>query len=760
MTLTHADTITCDLCDSPVGTRPVRDGEALFCCAGCQAVYQILSSKGEEKEFAEHPLFQQAVKSGLISNPTLLESLRSKKVDAPESEFQKLHLEVGDMWCPACAEVIKLILLKEKGVRHCVVDYATDLASVEFAPRYISKERIFGLIGRIGYQPRQLNDGGKGRVSRELWMRFGIGAFFTLNIMMFSYPLYASYFYATEYSALFAWLSGAASLPVLFYSGWPILRRFWTSLQVGIAGMEALVVMGVASAATLSWYNLFTGSDHVYFDSMSAIVILVLLGKIIESRAKFSTKETLLRLTRAQPRRCRKRFDDGGERFIPLKEVNVGDRCVVLGGERVPVDGIVVEGEGCCDESLMTGEAVPAPRKSGDSVVAGAILTQGYLVIEVGVQMEETLLSRILDMTRHDLDKKSFYARAADSITPWFIPAVVLIALLTTLFNSGLAAIAVLLISCPCAIGIAAPLAEAKLMNRLAEMGVIVRNRGCLPLLGSEATLVFDKTGTVTEGIFAVQSGLESLTGLERGLLKALTARSVHPISLAIHRAIDEEPVEMEQIEESIGKGMSGIYRGKRYLLGSPRFVGRKADDTKTTVYFNENPIILGDAIRSGAEEVIANLSAETVLLSGDNCGAVEAVASRCRFDTWVGECNPLEKRERIQKMKRPVCMVGDGINDAPALTAADIGISVVTATDISIQVSDLLLTSDRLDLLPKMFALARRGRRIVRQNLFWAFFYNTAGIFLAATGQLSPLFAAFAMVTSSLIVLFNSNRV
>ena len=459
-------------------------------------------------------------------------------------------------------------------------------------------------------------------------------------------------------------------------------------------------------------------------------------------------------------------------------------------GEKIVLDGVVIEGEGSCDESLMTGEAIPVVKCLGSRLLSGSILLNGSLAFQVQT-MEESALHQIIEMIEKDIHHKKAYVRAVDVIVRWFVPLILLVAISTsltclflevadpgkTVFQTAiLRAVAVLLISCPCAIGIAAPLAESHLLNRLASWGVIVRNKGCLPFLGTETVFIFDKTGTITEGKFSVLSGLEKLTSLQRSVLRGLADCSIHPIACAIAKTIEEEPFKFKKVEEIAGKGIWGELEGTNYLLGSAKFLTERGIDIHslpvegflTTVYFAQGKVCiavlaLGDQIRIGAKDVIASLKpSKTILLSGNAQPPVEAVAASCGFDDWRWGYSPLQKREYVlgcKQNKEVVCMIGDGINDAPALTAADVGISVLSASDMSIQVSDILLTTDRLGTISAVRLLAKKGRKILKQNLFWAFFYNIVGVFLAIFGFLSPIFAAFAMAASSLMVLFNARR-
>lgn len=790
------ESTACALCQTALPSHYMSEGDHSFCCAGCLAVYNVLSRRNELARYQESPLFHQALRSGLISNPALLQNLSRARDERGAAETQRLHLEITNLWCPSCAEVIRLVLQQEEGVINCVVDYFTDLAMIEFDLRRIGRDRVLQLIGELGYQLLPLENREARRVSSALWLRFIVAAFCAANLMMFSYPIYASYLTddPLEYAKLFSWLSLLTALPVVTFSAWPLYQRVITSLPLGILGMEVLVVLGVLAAFVYSLWELFQGGIRIYFDSLSVVIAFVLLGKIIETRAKFSAKESLLRLTRAVPRRGRRREQDGTEAFVALKEVQAGDLMVALMGEKIVLDGVVMEGEGAVDESLMTGEALPVHKQCGEPVMTGTLLRYGRLVYRVTSSSDGSLLQQIIRMVERDLGQKSVTAdRIIDRIAALFVPTVIAIAFLTGasiwLFGEAVAgrglgetaflrAIAVLLISCPCAIGIAVPLAESQLMHGLASLGAIVRNRACLAFLGRETAFVFDKTGTVTEGTFTVLEGVEDLSPEHQSALKGLASQSIHPVAVALAKAALAPAASFSSVEELTGRGLRGELNGRHYLLGSRSLLEscgisvanerEDGDSLASQVYFAKDSqllsvIRLGDAIRPEAPTAIAELiHHRTCLVSGDARGPVEAVAKQCGFKDWHAGCSPLDKRAFVEALREKgeiVAMLGDGVNDALALTAAQVGISVVSATDVSIQVSDILLTTERLTVIPKLCALAQRARRIIAQNLFWAFAYNILGIGLAVTGQLSPIFAAFAMVTSSLIVIANSQR-
>jgi heavy metal translocating P-type ATPase len=764
--MTTTTSTSCSLCDIEIRGDAVYDEALSFCCHGCHTVYQILKQAGQLTDPESSPLFQQAVKSGLISNPDLLEQLKKRRPST--QELHRLTFEVGEMWCPSCAEVIPLFLLQNPALHNCVVDYATDLGSVEFDPCRIGKEEIFSLIHRLGYTAHPLDSNQGRKVNRMLLLRFGVAAFCLLNTMMFSYPLYAGNPGIAQ-THTFAYLSLFTSIPVVTFCLAPILRRFWASLQVALFGMETLVVIGVGSAFALSVYNLSLGSIDVYFDSLSAIVTLVLLGKIIEARAKFSARETLTRLSRSLPRKGRRKVGEK-EEWVPVKELKIDDILVVTAGEKVVLDGEVIKGAASVDESLLTGECLPLPKLPGSPLIAGSLLTDGWLTFRVSREEEGSTLSQIIRQVEVGFTHKPAYTRAVDPLVRWLVPAVLLLAAITGILRQDpIAAITVLLISCPCAIGIAAPLAEALTMSALAQAGCLVRNRGALQLLGKETLSVFDKTGTLTTGQFS----LIHPPPTHQAILKALVAKSHHPISRALYQALPIEPVKIDRFQVVIGNGLQGHYHGKRYLLGSTEFLRARGVQGvfeelpgTTPLFFAEEDRLLfrmdlEDQVRPAAKSTLALLPSP-VILSGDAASAVECVAKQVGSSLYYWRQSPLEKQEKIRKWREQgecVLMLGDGINDAPALAEAHVGISVVSATDMSVQASDLLLTSDRLEVLPRIRDIARKGRRIVYQNLWWAFSYNVIGLGLALSGQLRPLFAAVAMVLSSLAVIANALR-
>lgn len=774
----------CALCAASVASTSILHENLLFCCHGCLAVYRILEAKNELSDKEGHPLIRQAVEWGVISNPELIEKIRLNYNKNSTSSAQ-WSLEIEGMWCPSCADLIYLIISQKKGVQRVHVDYITDIASIHYNPLEISKETLKSLISSLGYPTKEFDDQKISSFQFTLTLRFAVAAFCALNVMMFAYPLYASYFddAVNGVSPMLAWVSFGLTIPVITYSAFPVYKRFWNQCKHGTIAMEALVVIGCAAAILLSLIEMAKGTQLIYFDTVTVLITFLLLGKIIESKAKFSTKVALSRLHQALPRKGRKLCTDGAFRFVPLKEIALEDQLVAYAGERIVLDGVVVEGEGACDEAVITGEAVPVFKRAGDGVLSGTVLQNGRLFYRVVSLQSNSALQKIVSLVVEEIGNKCVYVRTADRVVQGFVPVVIAIAAFTLIFTFAfgagftpglLNAIAVLLIACPCAIGIAAPLVEARMIQQFVEKGAIVRNRACLGLLPKITHFIFDKTGTITQGNYQVLSGLEALNQNEKEALKGLVSQSLHPVSQAIDKALNLQGVSFENICELPGRGIRGVSNNIHYALGSAAFAKESGislnfptDAVPAAYFLRENTLLakitLGDTVRPEANKMLQGLdSSKRFLLSGDRCDIVQKLSDSLAFDGWQGELSPLQKQTYIadlKKQKAIVAMMGDGINDAPALATADVGISLVTATDISIHVSDLLLTSDKLTTLPELVRIATRGQKIVRQNLFWAFAYNLIGIGLAVFGLLTPLFASFAMIASSLFVLFNSKR-
>lgn len=646
-----------------------------------------------------------------------MEAFDTPPIAEKAEEVLRLRFEIEDLFCVYCKEVIEWVLKRTPGIVEIVVDYATDLCLVDYNPRKINPEEIFAKIRSLKYTPRHFEESCKRKP-----LRLGVAAFFALNTMMFSYSVFVgSYF--------FAQLSFLSSLPIMFYAGLPIFKRGILSALRGFFGMETLVTLAVFSSFTLSTYNLWKGSSEVYYDTLAVIVTFVLLGKVLEQKAKFSAKDQMRLLFKSLPKRARVE-----NTFILIKDLKEGDRITSLMGEKIVVDGEIVEGEGWLDVSLLTGESQPVFVSQGMQVKSGSILLEGHLKY-IRVENKSTLES-IVELVEQGLMNKRASKNLLDYLLPFFVPLVVLLAI----FSPN--PLAVLLISCPCAIGIAIPLAESKMMERLLSVGVVVRNRQALSLLGKETAYVFDKTGTLTTKEFNLATDL----GNYASIIKSMALHSTHPVARALSK-IDGSTVPLKEVREVMGKG---IWAEGRYFLGGSPLVFMDAGKEPL-------PIQLEDVIRPEVPTLLESLGTEVYLYSGDHQRQVEKVANKLGITRYAAQLSPQEKKERIEKMEGVIAFVGDGLNDAAAIAAADLSFVPLNGADLTSQAADFLLTKEDLMLIPEARRIAQWGQRVIQHNLFWAFFYNLLGIPLAVMGFLNPILASIFMVLSSLTVILYS---
>lgn len=788
----------CTLCQVTLSIPEESENGLPFCCQGCLTVYRLLKAKDVKGDFREDPFFLQALKNGIIQNqPSKPLMHESSSQDVPP-EVERVYVEVQNMWCLSCADFISLSLRQIKGVVNARIDYTTDLGVIDYAPRYLSQETLLKRIQSWGYRTHLFNQEDPQEAKKSsAFSRMVIALFCALNIMMFSYPIYAGYFDfdSEEYAQRFAWLSWFFSLPLITYCFAPILKNFLLGIRHGHLKTESLAFIGVSASFGLSTYALLRhSSPHIYLDSMAVIIAFLWVAKWIEEKAKIATKESLFHFIQALPRRGRKRFSDGSQHFTPLKDIQKGDIMLAYTGEKIVLDGVVIEGEGNCDESLMTGETLPLQKSIGERVLGGTYVVQGWMAYKVTCEPNQSALHSILAISQQEFSKKPAVSGLTDSISRFFVPFVLLFTFLTMTFcvyfslkdadksiweTAAFRGISILLIACPCALGIAIPLAESLLIQRLATMGALVRRRSCLPFFGRESLYVFDKTGTLTTGKLQVLRGVKTLSIEEKAILKSMVSTSIHPISKAVDKFLQADLVKLAHVKEFPGEGIEALYNEQRYLLGSRAFLQKKGikmtqkddNDNKlilTEAYFATeerviSKLLFTDNLREGALDTLTQLSKKIPLwlLSGDQERNVQVMAAGVGIKDWKASCKPEEKLALIQSFKQRhiVGMVGDGMNDCAAIASAHVGISFMSATDISLHASDIVLTTERLDVLPRMRALSRQGYRLARQNIFWAFFYNIIGLGLAATGLLTPLFAAFAMTASSLMILYNSQR-
>ena len=714
----------------------------------------------------------------------------------------RVDLALEGMTCAACATRIEKVLNRQPSVQ-AAVNFATESAQVRFDPAAVPVEALLAAVERAGYRARVKADAEKERAQdearkkaayRSLKREFIVAAILTLPLVLQMVPAFLGVG-SGDHDVLPRWLQFALATPVQFWVG----RRFYVgafhALRGGGANMDVLVALGTTMAWALSAVvTVFGLHEHVYFEAGAAVITLVLLGKLLEARAKAGTSAALEGLIRLQPATAR--VERGGATVeIPLAEVQRGDRIVVRAGDAVPVDGIVETGASSVDESMLTGESRAVAKARGDKVYAGTVNQDGMLVATATGVGAGTLLAGIVRLVAEAQGSKAPIQRLADRVSGVFVPVVVAIAIATfvaTLAFGGAAsaalihAVAVLVIACPCALGLATPTAVIVGTGRAAQNGILIRNASALEHAGRLTHLVVDKTGTLTEGRPAVTG----VIGFEPGtralaIAAALERGSTHPLAQAIvahAAAAGVEPLAIEGFASVPGKGAQARLAdgGATVRVGSPAWLEAEgvavaqdsvadiARDGHTIVAVGEGAklvalIALADRIRSTSAAAIGRLRAagiEVTMLTGDHEATAAAVAKAVGIDRWRAAVLPAGKLEALRESKASGAvtgMVGDGVNDAPALAEADVSFAMGAGSAIAIESADVTLVRDDLNAVADAILLSRATLSKIRQNLFFAFAYNVLGIPLAAVGALSPMIAGAAMAASSVSVVGNA---
>jgi heavy metal translocating P-type ATPase len=615
------------------------------------------------------------------------------------------------------------------------------------------------------------------RRSRSLLVRIGLAAFFSANVMVLSLFLYSTESTPPVALALVRGLLLCFSIPVFGILAPPFLAGMVRDLRRRRFSMDSLIAIGAGSAFSYSCVSVFSASGREYFDTATMVLLLVTIGRLLEANARVKGRRALMDLLELQPPRARV-WRSGGWLMAEAASVEAGERVQIWSGERVPVDGRIVTGSASLDESMLTGEPLPAERGPGEPVRAASVCING--LIEIEAAGGAPLVARIVASVEEAQRLRSPLERVADRAAAAFVPFTLALAGAVTAFwwpssveKACLSGLAVLVVACPCALGIAVPLVNVLALARAARRGILVRSSEALESLAGVRTIVFDKTGTVTRGQVEVKAVLPAAGQDVRTVLEmaaAAAAHSVHPVARAILQAarasgITPEPV--RHVEDFPGLGVAAeLEDGRRILLGQPRWVAGERTEIEGAVACALDGRLLGalvihDPVAPEAVEAVAacrRMGYELALLSGDRQQAVESAALSLGIRDFAGGLLPEEKAAWVRE-RRHAAMVGDGINDAPALAAAEVGIAVAGGTDVAREVAGVVLLEPGLCRLPELLELALRARRIARQNLAWTLAYNSTALALAAAGLLQPVWAAAVMLSNSALVIGNSLR-
>jgi cation-transporting P-type ATPase A/B len=714
------------------------------------------------------------------------------------------------MSCGACAARVQKTLNKLPGV-HASVNYATRVATID-APAELDDAELCEVVGKAGYQaalrsgtPPQDQPDEDLNTARDLLRRLAVAAVLfvplaDLSVMFAVVP-------STRIPG-WQWVLTALAAPVVTWAAWPFHRVALRNARHGAASMETLISVGVTAATLWSMYTIFfghharevhgvwqalTSSDSIYLEVAAGVTVFVLAGRYFEARAKSKAGSALRALAALSAKNVTILLGDGAEMTIPAEELSEGQKFVVRPGQTIAADGLVVEGSAAVDMSAMTGEAKPVRASEGSSVVGGTVVLDGRLIVEAAAVGADTQFAGMVRLVEEAQAQKAQAQRLADRISSVFVPCVFAIAALTAagwaLSGAGAdkafaAALAVLVIACPCALGLATPTAMMVASGRGAQLGIFLKGYRALEAIRAVDTVVFDKTGTLTTGRLAV-TAVTVVDGWDSDQVLALAAAvesaSEHAVAVAITTA-SPNPESVSDFQAAPGRGVTGMVGERCVKVGKPGwFVGavpaaltearRAAESRGETVVFVSvdddlcGAVAVSDAVRESAAGAVAALQErglKTIVLTGDNAAAAAAVGAAVGIDDVIADVLPDGKVDVIQQLRdsgRMVAMVGDGINDGPALACADLGLAIGRGTDVAIGAADIILVRDSLTVVPQALDLARATMRTIRMNLVWAFGYNIAAIPIAAAGLLNPLIAGGAMAFSSFFVVSNSLR-
>ncbi|MGM0860977.1 MAG: copper-exporting P-type ATPase CopA [Bacillota bacterium] len=726
---------------------------------------------------------------------------------------EKAEFQIAGMTCAACANRIEKRLNKTEGVNSAPVNFALETVAVEYNPKEVTINDLKEAVAKLGYQLEQKGEADgetesplkKEQRKQTARLIFSAILSFPLLWAMVSHFSFTSFIWVPDIF-MNPWMQFALATPVQFVIGWPFYTGAYKALRNKSANMDVLVALGTTAAYVYSLYLTIQSlgahghTDGLYYETSAILLTLILLGKRFEAKAKGRSSDAIKKLMKLQAKTATV-VREGQEQVIPIEDVMTGDLVYVKPGERIPVDGEVTEGRSAVDESMITGESIPVDKSPGDSVTGATLNANGFLKIKAVNVGKDTALSQIIRVVEEAQGSKAPIQRLADQISGIFVPIVLGIALITFLIWYFWAApgdvgeaisklIAVLVIACPCALGLATPTSIMAGSGRSAEFGILFKGGEHLEKTHRLDTIVLDKTGTVTNGKPVLTDAVAADGFEETELLRLAAAAetgSEHPLGEAIAAGVKEKGIDIPKLtrfEAKIGAGVSAEAAGKKILVGSRRLMESEGvqheallsqmsalegeGKTVMLVSVDGEPaglIAVADTIKETSREAVKRLMSmglEVIMMTGDNRKTAEAIAKEAGITRVIAEVRPEQKAEEISRLQQTgsrVAMVGDGINDAPALATADIGMAIGTGTDIAMETADITLIRGDLNSIADAIRMSRLTMKNIKQNLFWALGYNTLGIPIAAFGFLAPWVAGAAMAFSSVSVVLNALR-
>lgn len=775
-------------------------------CAACSSRIEKVLNKQEDVEASVNLTMERATVTydeEKVTTEAIIQKIEKLGFSVDQ---ESLEFDIEGMTCAACSARIEKVLGKTTGVEQVSVNLAMERGQVTYIPGLVDEQDLFDKVKKIGFKAKAIegNEDSKRDKKDELVKK---QKFLFVFSLLFSLPLFVTmidHFYPQQmilpHWLMNGYLQWALATPVQFYAGLQFYKGAYKSLRGGSANMDVLVAMGTSAAYFYSVYLVMAGEVYLFFETSAVIITLVLLGKLLEARAKGQTSEAIKKLMGMQAKTATV-VRNGSEVQIAIENVQKGDIIKVKPGEKIPVDGIVTDGSSSVDESMLTGESIPVEKSSGEEVIGATINKNGSLYFEATKVGKETTLAQIIKVVEQAQGSKAPIQRMVDIISGYFVPGAVLIAILSFIgwyflagasFQEALINFtAVLVIACPCALGLATPTSIMVGTGKGAESGILYKGGEHLERAHHTDTVILDKTGTITNGtpevtdFIPLHDEADQMTLMK--LAASIEAYSEHPLGEAIVHYAQEHDLSRLKIDDFQavpGHGLSGLAEGKPLHIGTRKLMSKegmsvagfedqmaeleKAGKTVMILAYDRVPsalIAVADQVKETSGEAVKQLQKlgyQVVMLTGDNERTANAIAKSVGIDHVFSEVLPEEKALKVKELQeegKSVIMVGDGINDAPALAMADIGMAIGTGTDVAMEAADITLMRGDLRSIPQAIQLSHLTMRNIKQNLFWAFIYNSIGLPVAALGFLAPWVAGAAMAFSSVSVVSNSLR-
>lgn len=773
--------------DESVMIKEDENPDLNFCCNGCQGVYHLLKDDGLDSFYDKlgKNTISQPIAVGQDSSNFDMDSFKQRYIKTTNDGFSRVDLIIEGIHCAACIWLNEKVLDETDGIVEASINFTNNKAKIVWDEDTIKLSQIIDKIRSIGYNAypydRSVSEQQATKANKDYFLRMSIAIFASMNIMMIGVAKYTGFFTGMDPEVLkmVHMAEFIFSTPVLFYSGWVFFRGAYFGLKNKIINMDFLVSAGATLTYIYSLYVLFGGGGHSYFDSVAMIITFVLVGKYLEVIGKKGAVDTMDKIKSQIPLEATI-IKDGGKEVVSLDKIQVGDIIEVKNGEKASVDGELISGVTSFDESSISGESIPVVKNQNDKIYSGTINVGQVIRYKALKNYANSTLNNIVELLEESLNSKPQIQEKTNELSKHFSVTILTLALFTffgwylyngEFENSLITAIAVIVIACPCALALATPIASLMGIGWLSRERILLKEAKYIETFAKADVVVLDKTGTVTNGKLKVIKTQGKLESFQKDILYSLVDSSTHPVSIALKKYLEEKykdlnHCDLENIQQLPSKGIEAKYKDQNIFGGR----GDENSDFTTFEFKIDDKVIvsfeLEDTLKQNVKETVQYLKSQNIkviMCSGDNEKIVQKIANEASIDKYKSKMSPIDKANYIEKLKsqgKTVIMAGDGVNDALALSKADISISMGSGADISIAVSDVVFLDDDIYSLKKSFYISKRTYGFIKQNLGISLVYNMLTIPVAMAGYVIPLVAALSMSLSSLLVVGNSVRI